>query len=64
MLGTDSINLVPPLVEAGKFGDLVAAGQTISSTLSPQDNSLAVFITNTASSARFTESWMVLTVIL
>lgn len=64
MLGTDYINLVPPLVEAGKFQALVAAGQTISSTLSPLDNSLAVFVTNTVSVARSTETMMVLTMAL
>ncbi|KAF9482632.1 hypothetical protein BDN70DRAFT_966723 [Pholiota conissans] len=46
MIGQDNINLAPPLVEAGKFGELVNAGQTISSALSPSDNSLLVFIKN------------------
>ena len=47
MLGADHINLVPPVVESGKFHDLVKAGQTVSSSLSPSSNSLAVFLTNT-----------------
>jgi nuclear pore complex protein Nup85 len=47
MLGTDHINLVPPVVEAGRFHDLVKAGQTVSASLSPSSNSLAVFLTNT-----------------
>jgi nuclear pore complex protein Nup85 len=47
MLGTDHINLVPPVVETGRFYDLVKAGQTVSASLSPSSNSLAVFLTNT-----------------
>lgn len=47
MLGTDHINLVPPVVEAGRFHDLVKAGQTVSASLSPSSNSLAVFLTDT-----------------
>ena len=42
-------NLVPPLVEAEKFIDLVKAGQTVSASLSPTDTSLTVFITNSVS---------------
>ena len=45
----DHLDLVPPLVEIGKFIDLVNAGQTISASISPADNSLAVFITNSVS---------------
>lgn len=48
-MGTDYLNLVPHLVEAGKFQDLVDAGQTLSSVLSPLDNSLAIYATNLAS---------------
>ncbi|KAF8159828.1 Nup85 nucleoporin-domain-containing protein [Crassisporium funariophilum] len=47
MPGTDNLNLVPPLVQTGKFEELVKSGQTISASLSSADNSLAVFITNT-----------------
>ncbi|PPQ86290.1 hypothetical protein CVT26_004556, partial [Gymnopilus dilepis] len=36
----DNINLIPPPIE-----DIVKAGQTISSTVSPADNSLAIYIT-------------------
>ena len=39
-----NIDLVPPLVEAGKFHELAQAGQTISASLSPYNNSLAVHI--------------------
>lgn len=46
---TNDLNLVPPLVESGKFIDLVNAGQTISTCLSPADNTLAIFITNSVS---------------
>ncbi|KAH9479690.1 Nuclear pore complex protein Nup85 [Psilocybe cubensis] len=45
-MGTDYLNLVPHLVEAGKFQDFVNAGQTLSSVLSPLDNSLAIYATN------------------
>ena len=47
MLGADHINLVPPVVELGRFHDLVKAGQTVSASFSPSSNSLAVFLTNT-----------------
>ena len=47
MLGADHINLVPPVVESRRFHDLVKAGQTVSASLSPSSNSLAVFLTNT-----------------
>ena len=47
MLGADHINLVPPVVESGRFHDLLKAGQTVSASLSPSSNSLAVFLTNT-----------------
>jgi len=46
MPAAEYLTLVPPLVEAGKFNELVKAGQTLSSTFSPSDNSFAVFITN------------------
>ncbi|KAJ7091342.1 Nup85 nucleoporin-domain-containing protein [Mycena belliarum] len=42
----DVFNLTPPLVPAGKPGDLLLAGQSLSASLSPLDNSLAVFVTN------------------
>ncbi|KJA25724.1 hypothetical protein HYPSUDRAFT_134002 [Hypholoma sublateritium FD-334 SS-4] len=44
MAAKDVLHLVPPLVEAGKFNDLVKAGQTISSALCPSDNTVLVFI--------------------
>ncbi|KAF5316469.1 hypothetical protein D9619_006593 [Psilocybe cf. subviscida] len=44
MATSNTLNLVPPLVEAGKFNKLVKAGQTISYALSPADNSFAVYI--------------------
>ncbi|KAF4610945.1 hypothetical protein D9613_006754 [Agrocybe pediades] len=43
---SDHLNLVPPLVESGKFQELLDAGQTLSVALSPADNSLSAFITN------------------
>jgi len=43
---SDHLSLLPPLVEAGKFHELVDAGQTLSAILSPADNSLGVYITN------------------
>lgn len=51
MLRVDHINLVPPVVESGRFHDLVKAGQTVSASLSPSSNSLAVFLTNAVSAA-------------
>ncbi|KAJ7155434.1 nucleoporin Nup85-like protein [Mycena crocata] len=39
-------NLSPALVPAGKPEDLLSAGQSLSASLSPLDNSLAVFVTN------------------
>ncbi|KAJ6591607.1 Nup85 nucleoporin-domain-containing protein [Mycena vulgaris] len=46
----DVFNLTPPLVPAGKPEDLLLAGQSLSASLSPLDNSLAVFVTNAPSS--------------
>jgi hypothetical protein len=46
MPAAEYLTLAPPLVEAGKFNELVKAGQTVSFTLSSSDNSFAVFITN------------------
>ncbi|KAJ7115936.1 Nup85 nucleoporin-domain-containing protein [Mycena epipterygia] len=43
-------NLSPPLVPAGKPGDLLLAGQSLSASFSPLDNSLAVFVTNAPTS--------------
>ena len=52
MFGAD-INLAPPVVESGRFHDLVKAGQTVSASWSPSSNSLAVFLTNTVCLAAF-----------
>lgn len=57
MPGAVDINLVPSLVGPGQFDDLVKAGQTISSVLSPADNSFAVYITNAVS---ILETWKLL----
>ncbi|KIM44830.1 hypothetical protein M413DRAFT_442797 [Hebeloma cylindrosporum] len=46
MPAAEYLTLAPPLVEAGKFDELVKAGQTVSSTFSSSDNSFAVYITN------------------
>ena len=44
MAAREILHLVPPLVEAGKFNDLVKTGQTVSSALCPSDNTVLVFI--------------------
>ncbi len=44
MAARDILHLVPPLVEAGKFNDLVKTGQTVSSALCPSDNTVLVFV--------------------
>lgn len=46
----EDLNLVPPVIEFGRFEELVKAGQTICSSLSPADNSFAVFLKNAVSS--------------
>ncbi|TFK39439.1 nucleoporin Nup85-like protein [Crucibulum laeve] len=46
----ECLNLLPPLADTGHFGELVHSGQTISTSTSPLNNSLAVFVTNTNSS--------------
>jgi len=46
-MATQNINLLPPLVESGRFEELVQSGQTISATTSPFDNSLAIFLSPT-----------------
>ncbi|KAJ3729997.1 Nup85 nucleoporin-domain-containing protein [Lentinula guzmanii] len=38
------VELVPPLVEAGKISELVQSGRAVAASLSPSDNSLAVYI--------------------
>ncbi|KIK60507.1 hypothetical protein GYMLUDRAFT_43830 [Collybiopsis luxurians FD-317 M1] len=43
-MGVQHIDLVPPLVEAGNFNVLVQSGHTVSASLSPYNNSLAVHI--------------------
>ncbi|KAJ7668334.1 Nup85 nucleoporin-domain-containing protein [Mycena rosella] len=48
-MSADVFNLTPPLVPAGKPGDLLLAGQSLCASLSPLDNSLAVFVTHAAS---------------
>jgi hypothetical protein len=40
------LNLVPPLVQSGRVDELLQLGQTLASSLSPSNNSLAVFPTN------------------
>nr|GAT45669.1 predicted protein [Mycena chlorophos] len=42
----DDYNLAPPLVPAGRPQDLLEAGQALSASLSPLDNSVAVFVTS------------------
>jgi len=43
-----AIRLYPPLFEEGKDAELLRSGRTLSVTLSPRDNSVAVFATNSA----------------
>ncbi|KAF8872834.1 nucleoporin Nup85-like protein [Gymnopilus junonius] len=45
-MSSHDINLIPLDGDPGQFDDLVKAGQTISSVLSPADNSLAIHITS------------------
>ncbi|KAJ6607496.1 Nup85 nucleoporin-domain-containing protein [Mycena sp. CBHHK59/15] len=45
-MSNEVFNLKPALVPAGKPEDLLLAGQSLSASLSPLDNSLAVFVTN------------------
>ena len=61
MLGADHINLVPPVVESGKFHDLLKAGQTVSASWSPSSNSLGVFLTNTVCFAAFRSAFVCVT---
>ncbi|KAJ7765398.1 Nup85 nucleoporin-domain-containing protein [Mycena maculata] len=49
-MSTELFNLTPPLVPAGKPEDLLLAGQALAASLSPLDNSLAVFVTNAPTS--------------
>lgn len=46
MSGASHLNLVPPLVKAGHIDDLLQAGQTLSATFSPLNNTLGVFVTS------------------
>ncbi|KAJ4470133.1 Nup85 nucleoporin-domain-containing protein, partial [Lentinula aciculospora] len=49
------IELVPPLVEAGKFSELVRSGHTVSASFSPSNNSLAVHLAPLESKISATE---------
>ena len=40
------LNLVPPLIQAGKYQELLETGQTLKSALSPANNSLVVYLSN------------------
>ncbi|KAL0569065.1 hypothetical protein V5O48_012909 [Marasmius crinis-equi] len=42
---SNHLDLLPPLVEKGRFGDLLESNETISTSMSPHGNSLAVFMT-------------------
>ncbi|KAJ8095098.1 hypothetical protein PM082_010317 [Marasmius tenuissimus] len=42
---SNHLNLVPPLVEKGHFEDLIGSNETISASMSPYSNSLAIFMT-------------------
>jgi hypothetical protein len=45
MSGDDLLNVLPPLVQSGRFGEFIDAGRTLSMSLSPLDNSVATFVT-------------------
>ncbi|KAF8343506.1 Nup85 nucleoporin-domain-containing protein [Amanita rubescens] len=45
MTGKSHLNLAPPLVDSGQSESLVKSGQAICASLSPHDNSLAVYVT-------------------
>jgi hypothetical protein len=47
MTSSRHLNLAPPLVQSGRVDELIQLGQTLTSSLSPSDNSLAIFVTNT-----------------
>ena len=47
MSKTETLNVVPALVENGAFQELVDQGQTVSVAQSPYDGSLALFIAPT-----------------
>lgn len=46
MKASGHLNLVPPLVQPGRADELLQLGRTLTSSLSPSNNSLAVFVTN------------------
>ncbi len=45
MTGKSHLNLAPPLVDSGQSESLAKADQAICASLSPHDNSLAVYVT-------------------
>jgi hypothetical protein len=45
MTGKSQLNLAPPLVEHGQSESLAKAGQAICASLSPHDNSSAIYVT-------------------
>jgi hypothetical protein len=47
MMGARHLNLAPPLVRSGRASELVELGQTLACSLSPTNNTLAAFVTNT-----------------
>lgn len=49
MASVKDLNLLPPLFEPGHLDELILSGQTLSTSLSPFDNSLAIFVTNIVS---------------
>ena len=46
MTGKTHLNLAPPLVEHGQPDSLAKAGQAICASLSPHDNSSAIYVTS------------------
>ena len=45
-MATDNVlNVLPPLVQSGRFDEFIDAGRTLSMSLSPLDNSVAAYVT-------------------
>jgi len=39
------LDVLPPLVQSGRFDEFIDAGRTLSMSLSPLDNSVATYVT-------------------
>ena len=45
MSDANLLNVLPPLVQSGRIGELIDTGRTLSMSVSPLDNSVATFVT-------------------